>query len=335
DRLALQYATDASVRSGERERATEFGSRYQRQDENCRAPAGATGTESLPNAIAIFDSLVRVRPASLGCREAQLRVLKAAHQWRRVIAAADTLAQLDSSYATEAFQLRLARDISRDSQPALAAEMLGRVTAARPQSVDLWLLYAQMLDEAGEYRQAIGVARYALGLDSARATAWLRIATEHSKLNEPDSVLALARVAAPRVDSVGRFQLAQSLLSQAGPLYKVAERTKARADFERVLPLVLVADTLAGAVPLRAQAKLLIGALRLMIGQSLAQEAARSRSCEMARDAQASLNAAQVAAPAGGAASPAAAAQIMQGALQASDYAARLAAAVCRKGRDE
>jgi len=337
NRTALAVEGGVYKEQGKLEQAIETWTRLLAEDptntrlaESIVNEIASSGPNAARLAIPVIDTAVIANPGEPKLQDLRFRIYLAAQRWKQAPPIGEELVKLDTTYLDSLWFTRMAAAFSSDSQPQKAAEIMARATAKYPQNVGMWLLYAQMLSQAGQTQQSMVATRRALEIDPKQNTAWLRLISAYVDMSQPDSVLATARVAATRVDSGGRALVSQFVLQQGNRLFQEAQKTKVREDYLRALPYLYLADTLSGGGDTRNQANLLIGASSLIMGQTLIQEAAKQKSCEMAKQAQADLNVAQVALPQGGRANPQLAGQLLQSHMQVADYADKVNKAFCK-----
>ena len=130
-----------------------------------------------------------------------------------------------------------------------------------------------------------------------------------------------AKVAGDSAAIVGGFAL--TIGNQA---YKAANASKNVEDFRRALRFISFADSTAST----DNSKFLLGVTQLTLGQTMLNEAAPKKSCDMAREAQALFTDAQINIAAGGKAFPQQAGQAMTGLQTLSPFADRQVKAFCK-----
>jgi hypothetical protein len=124
-------------------------------------------------------------------------------------------------------------------------------------------------------------------------------------MNQPDQVMATLRGCAS--NGADKHALSQVALAEGNKAYKAGNGSKNRADFQRAIDFLKLADQLESST----DAKFLIGVSSFSIGQSAITEAQGSKSCALARLAKDSFTAAQENVPAGLQSYPDAAKQIL------------------------
>jgi predicted Zn-dependent protease len=231
------------------------------------------------------------------------------------------LVRVDSAAATADYYARLAGAYSGLNQPQLAAEAAARGAAKFPNDPKLVLFDAQAKLRAGQFQQAADAARRAVTADPKLENGYLILAQAQSQLNQPE-VFAVTLQEAGR-NGVNKSILAALALQQGNTLFKAAQASKDRADFQRAIRFLALSDTLEAS----PDAKFLIGASAFYIGQSATNDASDRKSCELARTARDSFTLAQMNLPAGGQKFPNEAAQLLNAIPQFSpavnDYVKR------------
>lgn len=158
----------------------------------------------------------------------------------------------------------------------------GRVTVERglerfPDLAELHMLQAQELRRAGKNAEAVEPLRRAMALDPKLGQGFLVMAQAQSDLGNIDSTWMYTRRAIDAGDD--RATVAQFALARGNALYRAANGTKQRSDFQMALRFLSLADSLA-ATP---QSGFLLGATALAISQSAATDAPASRECGLSR----------------------------------------------------
>ena len=249
-------------------------------------------------AVPIINKAVTENPGDPRLLDLQFRLLLAAKSWKDAIRAGEEMVRTDTALADTLYFTRLAAAYTADSQPAKAAEAVARGIAKFPNNADMYLLQSQTLRAAGQTQQAAAAAQKALALNPKVPRGWVLVAQAQSEMNQPDSAIASLQKAQAAGDSAAF--LGQYALSLGNQFFKKASSSKSRDDFANAVKFLTFADKLAPS----PQAKFLLGASAFSVGQSLAQDAQKGKSCALARQAQESFTTAEINLPAGGAAFP-------------------------------
>jgi tetratricopeptide (TPR) repeat protein len=231
----------------------------------------------------------------------------------------------DTAAADTSFFTRLAATYLATGDTAKASEAAARGVAKFPRNSNLVMVLAQLQRQRGQLPQAIETLRKLLAIDPKADGVWLQIARAQMDMNAPtDSVLASLNSAKAAGDSatvIGPFALA---LGQK--LYRSAQQTKKVEDYKAAISVLQFADQLAP----RPEAKFLMGATNLSMGNALLQEASAQKSCDLAKAAQAALTDAQIQLPEGGKFNPQAAQQALAQLMQLSEYPPKMVKAYCK-----
>jgi tetratricopeptide (TPR) repeat protein len=248
-------------------------------------------------------------PDNLDLLRLRWRVLFANKAWDGATTAAERLFTIDSaSRADSTFFLRFANAYKSNDQPLKALEMAAHGVALFPKDDRLYVLYTQLvrgesqiviarglerfpssaelhvlqsqeLKGKGKAEEALAASKKALELDSTLVHGFLQLAQAQSELGQLDSSYAsLHRALGAREDSslVGTFAL-----SRGNALFRAANGTKNRPDFQLAMRWLAFADSVRSTV----QSRFLLGAAALSIAQSAATEAPTTKSCDLARQA--------------------------------------------------
>ncbi len=228
-----------------------------------------------------------------------------AKDFERAVSVGNELIRVDTAAATADFYTRLAGAYSGLNQPQLAGEAIARGAAKFPNDPNLVLFNASALLKAGNAQGAADAAKRALVANPKLENAYLILAQAQGQLNQPEAVAITLQDAAR--NGVNKTILAQLALQQGNTLFKAAQASKDRADFQRAIRFLAMSDSLEAS----ADAKFLIGASAFSIGQSATIEANDRKSCELARTARDAFTLAQANLPAGGQKFPNEAAQLL------------------------
>lgn len=216
---------------------------------------------------------------------------------------------------------------------AEADTVLPRGLALFPKSAELHTIRAQELKSRGRAAEALEATRTAVGLDSTLSQGMLAIAQGEFELGRPDSALAALRRSLARGEDSAL--VAQFALSKGNTLYRAANGTRTRGDFELALRFIALSDSVRGS----NQAKFLLGAAALGAAQATLTDAARvansgngsskAEGCALAQAGSVWLPVARQALQAGESVAPEAVQQ-MNGFLgQLEDVAGKQRAALC------
>jgi predicted Zn-dependent protease len=215
------------------------------------------------------------------------------------------LVRVDTSAATADYYTRLAGAYTGLNQPQLAAEAAARGAAKFPNDPNLALFDASSKLKAGQFQQAADAARRVVAANPKLENGYLILAQAQGQLNQPDAFAQTLQEA--NRNGVNKSILAQLALQQGNTLFKAAQASKQRADFQRAIRFLAMSDSLEAS----ADAKFLVGASAFSVGQSATIEANERKSCELARTAQSAFTLAQLNLPAGGQKFPNEAAQLL------------------------
>jgi tetratricopeptide (TPR) repeat protein len=356
--LALEYLAESYESKGERDLSAEAWVRLLATDSTSealveRAVTALSRLGKADMAHTIVDRASDAHPTNESLLKLRWLVHLAMSDWKGAIAAAERMMAADSKAQTDPdFFARLARAYRADSQPdrALVAAAVGvsrfpkdaplytvytelllsesEVAVARglarfPESAPLHVLAAQQLRAAGQVRGALTETRRALADDPRLPHALLQIAEYQVELGEPDSAIVTLEQAAAHGES--RATVAQFALAKGDGLYKAANGTKRREDFEQARRFLLLAKRLEPT----PEAAFLLGASALSVGQAAANEAPAGKSCDLSKLAEASLAEAEENLNSGGSVAPDAARQFLEFLSQLRPFVADQLKAFC------
>lgn len=228
-----------------------------------------------------------------------------AKDFQSAVNVGNELVRVDTAAATADFYTRLAGAYTGLNQTQQASEVIARGAAKFPNDPNLVLFNASAMLKANNPQGAADAARRALAANPKLENAYLVLAQAQGQLNQPEAVATTLQDAAR--NGVNKTILAQLALQQGNTLFKAAQASKDRADFQRAIRFLAMSDSLEAS----ADAKFLIGASAFSVGQSATIEANERKNCALARTARDSFTLAQANLPAGGQKFPNEAAQLL------------------------
>ncbi|HEY4129616.1 MAG TPA: hypothetical protein VGM50_03320, partial [Gemmatimonadaceae bacterium] len=265
----------------------------------------------------------------------------AERDWKGAVTAGETLLAKDLAAQADAdFFSRLALAYREDSQPprALATAALGvskfpddaplyvtylqllhaeneaalpRGLAAFPANAEIHVLAAQNLKTTGNSAGALEETKRALAANPRLPHGFLQLAQLEIDAGQADSALFAIDQATKNGEPAST--VAQFALARGNTMYKAAQASQKRDDFQRAIKFLSVAEHIAPS----PEAKFLLGASSLSVSQSAATDAAPVKSCELSKLADSSLTDAEINLVSGGSVAPDAAKQFL-------DYVAKL-----------
>ena len=302
----------------------------------------ALAREGFPNLAApLIDRGTRAHPDNLALLKLRWLVHLAENDWKGAIEAGDQMLARDAAAQSDPdFHLRLATALRSDgrSERALAVaaaavdrfptsaplyvvylqllhaeadSALPRGLASFPDNVELHVFAAQSMKDAGNGAAAIAETKRALAVNPRLPHGYLQLAQLEFDAGQPDSAFATMELASKNGEDL--TTVAQFALARGNALFKTAGASQKREDFQRAQRFL----SLAARITPSPEAKFLLGASALSIGQSAATEAAPSKNCDLSKLADSSLTEAEINLVSGGSAAPDAAKQYL-------DYVAKL-----------
>jgi tetratricopeptide (TPR) repeat protein len=292
-------------------------------------------------AAPLIDRGTDQHPDNLPLLKLRWLVHLAQKDWKGAVAAGEQLLGKDLAAQGDAdFYSRLSLAFLEDSQPAraLSTAALGvskfandaplyvtylqllraendvalpRGLAAFPKSAELHVLAAQTLKSSGNAAAAMEETKRALAANPKLPHGFLQLAQLEIDAGQADSALTAIDQAAKNGESSAT--IAQFALARGNTLYKAAQTSQKRDDFQRAIKFLAVSEHIAPS----PEAKFLLGASSLSVSQSAATDAAPAKSCELSKLADSSLTDAEINLVSGGSVAPDAAKQFL-------DYVAKL-----------
>jgi tetratricopeptide (TPR) repeat protein len=322
----------------------------------------ALAREGFPNLAApIIDRGTDAHPDNLPLLKVRWLVHLAESDWKGAIRAGDLMLARDQAAQSDPdFYMRLAMALRSDGKSERALAVAANAVAKFPESPSLYVLYLQLLkseadsalqrglaafpDNAevhvfaaqafkgtGNEAAALAETRRALAVNPKLPHGYLQLAQLEVDAGETDSAFAAIDMALKNGED--STTVAQFALARGNTLFKSAGTTQKREDFQRAMKF------LALAVRIRPspEAKFLVGASALSIGQSAATEAAPTKSCDLTKLADSSLTEAEINLVSGGSAAPDAAKQYLEYVAKLRPYVAEELKSFCtavRVGRE-
>jgi tetratricopeptide (TPR) repeat protein len=292
-------------------------------------------------AAPLIDRGTDQHPDNLPLLKLRWLVHLAQQDWKGAVAAGEQLLSKDLAAQSDGeFYSRLSLAFREDSQPAraLSTAALGvskfpkdaplyvtylqllrsesdvalpRGLAAFPNSAELHVLAAQTLKSSGNATAAMEETKRALAANPKLPHGFLQLAQLEIDAGQADSALTAIDQAAKNGESSAT--VAQFALARGNTLYKAAQTSQKRDDFQRAIKFLAVSEHIAPS----PEAKFLLGASSLSVSQSAATDAAPAKSCELSKLADSSLTDAEINLASGGSVAPDAAKQFL-------DYVAKL-----------
>jgi predicted Zn-dependent protease len=285
------------------------------------------------------------------------RVLLATEDWASAAKVGEALRKLSPTYETQPdYFVRMASAYRNANQPFRAIAAAAEGVAIHPEDPELYLLYTQLvfgendvalarglerfpksgkllaLDaqqkrKRGDRQGALEATRRAVAEDSTLARSYLQLAQAFIDVDQNDSALVVLQAGIKSVaDSA---VVAQFTLARGNAMYRAANATKKRADFEMALRFLQLSQKLSPS----QNAGFLVGSAAFGVAQLAATELPAAKSCPIATLAQDNLVLAETLLATNGAAAPDAAKQFLDYAAQLHPYVAQQVKILCAGGQ--
>lgn len=205
-----------------------------------------------------------------------------------------------------------------------------RGLALHPNSADLLALNAKDLRSRGLIAEALDASRKALELDPTVAQGRLLVEQAEMELGRPDSALkTLSRAVVAGED---RNSVAQFALSKGNTLFRAANGTDLRSDYQLAMRFLSLADS----IKPTPQTKFLLGAAALKVAQTALTDAPKialkEESCAVSRLGLDTIPIARANLEAGQDVAPEAIRQFLEYLDEITPYADKQIAAYCMPG---
>jgi tetratricopeptide (TPR) repeat protein len=296
-------------------------------------------------------------PDNMRLMRQKWRIANDNRNWALAVAAGEKLLALDAEASSDSiFFLRLATAYRANGQPFKAVEAVARGVSSFPKDSRLYALYTQFIKEEGDtviprglalhpgsaellalnakdlrargrVAESLDASKKAVELDSTIAQGRMFVAQAEFELGRPDSALVTLQRAV--VAGEDRNAVAQFALAKGNALFRAANGTKARGDFQLAMRFLAFADTLSPT----PQTKFLLGASALSVAQTALTDApnnkVKAESCTLAQLGAVTLPLARTSLEAGQDVSPEATKQYLEYLDVISPYAEKQIAAFC------
>ncbi len=272
------------------------------------------------------------------------RVLLAMGDWVAATKVGEALRKLSPIYETQPdYFARMTSAYRNASLPYRAIATAAEGVSLHPGDAELYLLYTQLVTTEGDSALTRGLARFpangrllaldaqtrrrrgdmqgalestrlAITSDSTLKRGYIQLAQAYLDVAQPDSALGVLRAGLRTAEDsavVGQFALARG-----NALYRAANGTKKRGDFEVALRYLKLSKELAPS----ANAGFLVGSAAFGVAQLAATELPATKSCPLATLAQVNLVIAETELAIHGAVAPDAAKQFLEYAGQLHPY---------------
>ncbi|MEO7454789.1 MAG: hypothetical protein ABIY52_00910 [Gemmatimonadaceae bacterium] len=281
------------------------------------------------------------------------RVLLATEDWLEATKVGEALRKLSPTYETQPeYFARMAGAYRNAKQPFNAISRAAEGVALHPEDPELYLLYTQLIlaenDTAlargierfpksgkllaldaqlrrkrGDTKGALDATRRAVAQDTSLARGYLQLAQAYIDVDQGDSALAVLQAGVKT--AADSAVVAQFALSRGNAMYRAANGTKKRADFEAALRFLELSQHLAHT----PNAGFLVGSASFGVAQLAATELPTAKSCTLATLAQDKLVVAEMELAVNGQVAPDAAKQFLDYAGQLRPYVQQQVKALC------
>lgn len=350
-RNALAIAADAYQAESNSEKANEYLVRLLAAE-----PNNASLAQRVVDALAasgqydvakrIVEQAVGNNPGDLGLLRLRFLILAASGDYKPAIAAGEELVQLDTAAGDIQFWTRLSALYLSDSNPAGAVNAVTRGTTKFPRDAQLWQIRSQAERTSGDVAASINSAKMALEINPFQPNGWLQVAQAYMGLQQNDSALVAlhnATVAGDGADPIatlisgignglrvrGDSAKDMDLLRQAAVLMNRADSVAQLAD--QVGPDDARRARATAAPETKARVKFLVGVTSVQLGIVLATNAGQQRSCDLAKESDASFVNAMIALPQGASFNQQTTVTLLQSIPEYQAYVTQITTQLCKQ----
>jgi len=194
-------------------------------------------------ALPIVDTLLVNNPGDPDMlRQKWLLQLKAG-KFKEALVSGEEYVKVDTAQANLDYYNRQIGAAQKDNNNAAIVQFASKAAAKFPNDASFNLLIAQNQMKAGQLDAALASARKAQTADPKAAFPWIMALSIQNQLKQPDSALATAKAAIAA--GVSKDSLSNYLLAAPAAAIKVAQESKARADWQTALDAAQAADAVA------------------------------------------------------------------------------------------
>lgn len=240
------------------------------------------------------------------------------------VVAGEAMVRLDTMLADSSYWGRQIAAATQGSQPAKAIEMASRATQKYPASAEFWFLKGNAERKAGQLQMADESLRRAYGIDPKYQALTLLLAQTNLELGRMDTVVAMVRRNVAAGEDPKTW--AGFLLAPAQAAWKIADSTKKKDDYLKVLALAQESDKLS----MSPTAAFFVGISSFSIAMDALQAAQKPKSCALAREAQDNFLLTQTNMPRGGAIDAGTARTVLGYVAQYAPTAEQMVKAYCK-----
>ncbi len=254
------------------------------------------GSGHANDAIPLVKELLDRSPGDPQLLHTAFLVYLAANDWQSAVATGPELIRADTSTADSSYFTRMAAAYTNLNKPNDAITVLQAGVQKYPSNSDLLLSLASTLRKNGRAPEAVDVLKRAIAANPNNPQALLLLADSYAQATPPqyDSVAGVLQRAAS-LPGADKATIAQYALGQGNNMYKAANASKDRAQFQSAIKMLQLSD----AVQPSVDAKFLTGVSAFSVAQSAYNEANTSKSCPLAQTARDNLAIAQTGLQAG------------------------------------
>jgi tetratricopeptide (TPR) repeat protein len=267
-------------------------------------------------ALKIIAKAVEDNPGDVNIAKLYWQLLYANKDMKTMLKAGEAMVKMDTSLADTTYFDRTIDAYAADSQYAQAAAAAAQATKKYPMRADYWAQRGQLELKAGQSQQAIASLKRALEIDPKTQGARLLILSSLVDAGQYDSAFVAMHddaKAGENADLIGQFAVAigKKVFDKAN-----AANPKTVADFQKVLPYTLFADSVLKDRAMKNNAKFLTGISHYFIASLSYPDVVAQKSCDGAKAVNDGAVNSMAELQVGGAISPATVQQLMPAASQ-------------------
>lgn len=338
--IALSNLADAYMQKGDTAKAIQTNLAIYRLDPTNsqigRSIVNILASSGAPEqALPIIDTLLVNNPGDPEMLKIKWLLQLRAKQFKSALASGEAYVKADTAAANLDYFQRQIGAAQSDSNTAAVQQFAAKAMQKFPTDMTFPTLLAQSYIKAGQYQQALVVARKATTAEPKNTNAWLLAIAAANGAGMRDSSGAFAKMA---IDAgADKATFAAALLGPTQELFAKAQTSKQRADYQAALESAQGVDALASS----PASKFFIGVSAFSVAADMVtqlqdeakaaqksnKKADKETACGTSKQIEDLLTTTQIAMPAGAAMSadaPKTAAQIMGGVTQISDFVTQI-----------
>ncbi|HVT41047.1 MAG TPA: hypothetical protein VHE78_18570 [Gemmatimonadaceae bacterium] len=278
----------------------------------------------------VIEPAVAANASDVATVQTYFNILGALKDTKMMAKVGEDMIKMDTTLANGDFYDRMVSAYAADSNYQKASEYAARATVKFPTVAENWVRLGQLQRRNGQTQQAIVSLKRALSIDPKIKNARMIIINSYVDMNQYDSAFVAMHEAVKAGEDADQIGLVANVLANRTLTAAQKVEPKVAAEYQKVIPYALFADSVAKDRAVKNNAKFLIGVSSYYVGTLSYKSATESRSCEGAKAVNAAALDAQINLPIGGATNAAVVQQLMPATMQLLQASEQAMKAFCK-----